>query len=523
MASCNDLIESLGLEELERLYAEITKPLWKPFCDKPQEIAYHSYADEILYGGAAGGGKTDLLLGVALTQHRKSIIYRRDAKQCQHLEDRMLEILRNAGYKYGIDYRYNSNIKVLSTKSGRLVALGGIHHLKHLSKYQGRPRDFVGFDEATEFTGYMFKYLTTWLRTDIIGQRTRVICASNPPLTVDGRWLIDYWAPWLNPKHPKPAKPGELRWFVTTKDTEIEVNGSEPVNRDDEVLIPRSRTFIPAKVDDNPIYVETGYKAQLQSYQEPLRSIYLQGNFRASIHDDPWQVIPTIWVEEAMRRWSTSCKPDTPCTCIGVDVARGGIDNTVFAPRWGDWVGELIVTPGVKTPDAGTVAALLAPLIRDERTTVAIDAIGVGAGVVDYVRDSSEISVNALNGAAKSKARDKTGKFGFFNKRAEWHWHLRELLDPNSGHNICLPNDRELLQELTAPRYTVTPTGIKVEPKEGQVTASGVSQPGIKERLGRSPDKAEAVIYCFIQGEMSPNMYFAIDELESYSSPWSLS
>lgn len=528
-ATLQRLIEVLDIDELKQF---VDTPIWTPFSDKPQEIAYYSLADELYYGGAAGGGKSDLLLGVALTQYYQAIIYRRDSKQCQHLEERMLEILNLAGYREGKDYRYNSVKMVLRTKGGRRLSFGGVPHIKDLKKFQGRPRDFVGFDESTEFTQHMYKFLTGWLRTDRVSHRTRIICASNPPADVDGRWVVNYWAPWLDPKHKNPAKPGELRWFVvTSKGEEIEVPNGAPVVFHGETLKPKSRTFVPAKVDDNPIYVKTGYKAQLQTYQEPLRSLYLLGDFRASIKDDPWQVIPTAWVEEAMARWETTPRPDVPCSCVGVDVARGGVDNTVIAVRWDNWVDTLRVIPGAKTPDGGSVVALLVPLLHDNRTTVAIDAIGIGASVVDYMRDLGSgnsdaeqegFNVSALNAACKSTARDKTGRFGFVNQRAQWYWQMRERLDPNSGEDICLPPDRELLQELTAPRYSITSVGIKVEPKEGSISASGVRTAGIRERLGRSPDKADAVVYCFTAGETRPEMYFALDELETYNSPWQM-
>ena len=54
----------------------------------PQMSAYCNEADIIYYGGSAGGGKSDLLLGLALTDHKKSIIYRREYKQLRELTDR---------------------------------------------------------------------------------------------------------------------------------------------------------------------------------------------------------------------------------------------------------------------------------------------------------------------------------------------------------------------------------------------------------------------------------------------------
>jgi hypothetical protein len=70
-----------------------------------------------------------------------------------------------------------------------------------------------------------------------------------------------------------------------------------------------SRTFIPSRVSDNPYLMGTGYMTQLQSLPEPLRSQMLYGDFKAGVQDDPWQVIPTAWVEAAMRAGSALPRP----------------------------------------------------------------------------------------------------------------------------------------------------------------------------------------------------------------------
>jgi hypothetical protein len=71
-------------------------PLWQPLPG-PQAIAYQTPADVTGYGGAAGGGKTDLALGLAITAHQKSLILRREAVHLRAIEDRAREILGNVG------------------------------------------------------------------------------------------------------------------------------------------------------------------------------------------------------------------------------------------------------------------------------------------------------------------------------------------------------------------------------------------------------------------------------------------
>jgi hypothetical protein len=63
---------------------------------------------------------------------------------------------------------------------------------------------------------------------------------------------------------------------------------------------------------------------------------------------------------------------------------------------------------------------------------------------------------------------------------------------------VALPPDPELKADLCAALWTLTPGGILVESKEDRVGADGVKIAGLKRRLGRSPDKGEAVLYCSI-------------------------
>ncbi len=76
-------------EEMDELLYAAT-PIWVPLPG-PQTLAYESDADILYYGGSAGGGKTDLLLGLALNEHKHSIIYRRQTTQLVGIQMRLLE------------------------------------------------------------------------------------------------------------------------------------------------------------------------------------------------------------------------------------------------------------------------------------------------------------------------------------------------------------------------------------------------------------------------------------------------
>jgi hypothetical protein len=127
---------------------------------------------------------------------------------------------------------------------------------------------------------------------------------SNPPATPEGLWVIKHWAPWFDPLHPNPAKPGELRWFTTGEDGEdLEVESRGPHLLRGESVLARSRTYLPARLSDNPDLAETGYAAVLAGLPEELRRAYHDGDFGAGLKDHEFQMIPTTWIEAAQARW----------------------------------------------------------------------------------------------------------------------------------------------------------------------------------------------------------------------------
>ena len=113
-------------------------------------------------------------------------------------------------------------------------------------------------------------------------------------------------------------------------------------------------------------------------------------------------------------------------------------------------IDEVVSVPGKGVQDGGTAAALCLHY-RKDNCPVHVDVIGIGASVVDSLRDA-DVPVVPLNGSWASTATDRSGRIKFANKRAQWHWEMREALDPDHGHSICLPPDPELRGDLCAPR-----------------------------------------------------------------------
>jgi hypothetical protein len=365
----------------------------------------------------------------------------------------------------------------------RIVELGSCQHESDKTNYQGRPHDLLVFDEAANFLESQVRFISGWVRTEIEGQPCQTLLCSNPPTGAEGQWLIEWFGPWLDAKHPRPARPGDLRWFAMIDGKDVEVDGPQPIRHRGETLTPKSRTYIPARVADNPYYMRTGYIAQLQALPEPLRSMMLHGDFAASREDDRYQVIPSEWVRLAQERWRKREKPKTQMTALGVDVARGGIDSTVLTPRFDNWFGEQVVAPGKSTPDGPAVATLVMQHRRDN-ALVNADVIGVGYSVQDTLEPVLGFAFVPLNGSEASVRRDKSGRLGFANQRAEWWWTMREALDPATGDDLALPPDPALLADLCAPTWRLTARGIQVEAKED-----------IIKRIGRSPDRGDSAVY----------------------------
>lgn len=433
---------------------------------------------------------------MAHLSHEKSIIFRREFPQLKGMISRSREIFLPIGGRYAGQpnpwWRWDD---------GRSIEFGAVQHVGDEKRYQGQPHDLLVFDEATEFAELQVRFLMGWNRSSN-GRRCRSLLTFNPPTTVEGRWIISFFGPWLDDKHPRPALPGELRWYISDEEgKDREVPGPELVEVNGEMMKPLSRTFVPARLEDNAYLSGTNYRAVLQGLPEPLRSQMLYGSFRAGIEDDAMQLIPTAWVEAAMARW-TEKPPYIKRTAIGADIARGGRDKTVFTPRHGHWFGRQICIPGVETPDGPSVVQKLIDLKLID-APVHMDVIGVGTSPVDIGR-MHKLTIVPMNGSEGSEATDRSGKLGFKNLRAEWGWKLRESLDPVLGDNLALPPDPELKADLCAAHWKLTPGGIQVESKDDIIV-----------RLRRSPDKGDSLIYASARAQTAMSISQRMLELSA--------
>lgn len=202
--------------------------------------------------------------------------------------------------------------------------------------------------------------------------------------------------------------------------------------------------------------------------QSALYAVRVRGDFPAQ---GERAVIPLTYVVDAVRRES---QPDGALV-FGLDVARFGDDDSVLVARRGDAVIDVRSFAGLDGPDlAGRVLEVVRELrLHDERPAVNVDVIGVGSSVYDVLSRSPEVAASAVNVSEKATAE------GYHSLRDQLWGATRDWL--KGGGSI--PDDARLQAELVSPTYAFDAQGrMKVE-----------SKADMKKRLGRSPDRADAL------------------------------
>ena len=284
----------------------------------PQTEFLACSADIVIYGGAAGGGKTWALLFEA-ARHVDlagyyAVIFRREIAQITSqggLWDESNKLYPQVGAKPNLTARR------WKFPSGSTIGFEGVEQESDILKYQGAQFGFLGFDELTHFTEKQFWYLRSRVRT-LCGIRPVVRATCNPdPLS----WVKDILQPWLSGRVPY----GELLWYVRDGDHLIEADKDNP-----EAF---SLTFIPAKVADNRVLMEAdpSYIRGLKALPYADRMALLEGSwdivqsgnmFRA----DWWQFVDHApKVTRTLRFWdmaATEAKPGKdPDWSVGVKMS----------------------------------------------------------------------------------------------------------------------------------------------------------------------------------------------------------
>ena len=244
---------------------------WKP-NPGPQERFHRSSADEVLYGGQAGGGKTESLLIEALRHAAvpgyTAVLFRRTFRELQQPKG-LIERGRVVCPAFG--GIYHETKFMWRFPAGGMLVFSHMEAEKDKLKHQSAEYAYIAFDELTSFTESQYRYLFSRARTTC-GVPARVRAGSNPG-NIGHEWVKRRWAAWLDGNHPNPAKDGEIRWYKPEGEAEVECDPGDPDGL--------SRTFIRATVWDNPYIIENdpSYIAKLKALPLVERMQLLEGDW----------------------------------------------------------------------------------------------------------------------------------------------------------------------------------------------------------------------------------------------------
>lgn len=218
---------------------------------------------EVLYGGAAGGGKTDAILIDALglqqnatgNRNYQAIIFRRTFPDLKDLIDRADQLF--PVIIPGADY--NKQTHVWTFPSGARVEFGHIQYDADKYKHRGRAYQYIGWEELSLWpTPGPYEYLLSRLRS--ADPTLKCYCRSNTnPDGPGAKWVKDRWK--------IPVAGTATRFDVELKDP------------DTDIVTIRVRRFIPARLADNPHLATSGYRETLLMLDDDTRDALLRGKW----------------------------------------------------------------------------------------------------------------------------------------------------------------------------------------------------------------------------------------------------
>ena len=236
------------------------KKIWTP---QPKQAVFQSRGEyEALYGGAAGGGKSDALLTEALRQvhipHYRGLILRKTYPQLSELIDRSRDLYSPAFPKA----KYNDSKHFWIFPSGAKIYFGAMQHTKDRINYQGKRYDFIAFDELTHFTWDEYSYMFSRNRPSGSGTRVYIRATTNPG-GIGHSWVKERFITAAPPLTP-----------IKTEMNIVKPDGGL-------MTVTRNRIFVPSTVFDNSELLKNdpNYLANLSMLPEKEKNALLYGDW----------------------------------------------------------------------------------------------------------------------------------------------------------------------------------------------------------------------------------------------------
>ncbi len=279
-----------------------------------QELFLATPADVAIFGGAAGGGKSFALLLEPLRHigngKFSAVIFRRTYPQVVNeggLWDTAVGLYPQVGGRpkaTTLEWRF---------PTGATIRFAHMQYEDNKLDWQGSQLPLLCWDELTHFSESQFFYMLSRNRS-LCGVRPYVRATTNPDAD---SWVAKLLAWWINPEtgFPIEERAGVLRWFIRLNERLVWADSAAELLAAHPEIPPKSLTFIPAKLTDNPILMQAdpGYLANLLALPPVERGRLLDGNWK--VRASAGKVFNRAWFE------IVPAAPSGGVTCRGWDFA----------------------------------------------------------------------------------------------------------------------------------------------------------------------------------------------------------
>jgi hypothetical protein len=486
-----------------------------------QEDFLCSPAQEVFFGGEAGGGKSyalchDFLYDVD-NPNANGILFR---KSFPDLEDLIFKAKEHFA---GFSPKYNESKHLFNFPSGARFRFAHMGHTSSIFTHAGQEYTNINWDELCHFPRLPYTYLFSRLRSTDPTIFTRVRSTGNP----DGIGVL-----WVKARFIDKLKPYEIGWFKSINDRDVRATPEQeeklfymanlPFKDKQEFLLEHpdlagfiSRQWIPTRRKENIALMANnpGYESMLDQLPEKQKRAYKYGVW--DTYDAEFQVIKTAWWVRAM---SGEVNAQDGIAAVGGDYAESGDKCTMVSGR-GNQVKRVKEFDGMKTGEFAKILWKEHHRYGRNQCLTGIDAVGPGVGVF---HDLNDLGLGGRCEPCKYKDDTFDEKFSknalklkFNNWRTQAWWQFR--VDMEAG-NIDLhlletqqyyyDNLHVLQEEVFAHTYEIQNGVVKI------ISKNDLRK---EDSLGRSPDIADAlVIWNWMRHRSASHIKPKIDQKVDY-------